>query len=294
MAENASEWLKRVIGMGAVRVDLVEVRGTSSTGRVTYWEGEAFKRDLGELAAQMVEAAKEDGTSRPIPHFHFALFAFAPNSSDPLHRFWIKLAGSDGKAVLEHDPKAEAHASLAQVNVQLLRTNSELVAHALKATQGRDDHWERLLSKVLERVESSEKRLNESQNQREQMMLRQVEREMLAAAQKRAEKNDDFWFEKASTYLPMLVSRFLSNGGKQQTPAALEALFSQVANEITPEEVEAFGAAFDQLDARDQIKMPFMELFMSVLRKQKRRLNAGTPPAPAPDVNGVSADGKPS
>jgi hypothetical protein len=288
--QEVHEWLSMVLAMGTTRVDLYETRGKSPVERVTYWENfKKEKSELEELGRQMLETARTDSEQAPLVQNTYALFAYVSAGSQPVHRYWIKLGEGDAKAPGELEPQAQAHASLAQVNVQLLRTITEMSTQVLRSTQGRDEHWERLLTKSLERVETLETTLSASQKERETQLMRSVERETLSAQMRRAEKNDDYWFDKANTYLPLLASKLLAGkNGATPTPAALEALFAMVPQEITPEEVEAFSAALEELDVREKIKVPFLELFMMLLRKRKRALNAPVAGAAAPGANGTA------
>ena len=298
-AASLADWLGQVAHRGGTRVELREWRANMPGETVTFWEKipeTALEREA--MAGEIRSVAESDSVGRPIKQLQYVVLGFAPTNSAPVHRHWIKL-GPDGSSSSADDVASPIASIVAGFN-QMLKSHNELHGIALRAGQGRDEHWERLLGLVLQRNEHLEGRFNELLTKTTDMVNKQVERDMLTRQYARAEKNDEFWFKKANQLMPILGFRLLGGGdvkSGRMPSSALEALFSQVVENITPEELDELGAMFDGATLTDETKMPFMQMLLAIAARRKRKINDdnGAPPAggspngtpPAAGTNGA-------
>ena len=274
--ENLPNWIHRMIERKDVA--LIELciasAGEPKMPGVTYWPLSAAT-EADKLAAEIVGDAMQDGAAQPGLRVTYMACALK-NDRSQVHRFHIMVPAAGGRPGATRAEATPDVSDMAGVLVALMRTNNEQSQIVIKATQGRDDVYQRQIDNLSKQLEIEQKRALEATTLYHKLTSMQFEQQRVIAASKRAEENDEFIREKISDLVPFLLNRFAGGGPGKGAPGA-DPLLARIFERFTPEQIEELRTT---TLLTDEQKLLFFELYQSVaMRAPIRKLNGKAEPA---------------
>lgn len=272
----AAEWVTRVASKGAQRIELWTWRSDRPERQVGLWKtiGSEFEK-IGE---EMQADAENHGRSQNGQRVTYALMAFDA-AGDKVAEFFLKVAGGNAKEAGGMGDVSD----LPGVVSHLVKGNNDLAGLIIRAFQGRDETLMRQIELLSARLDAAEKRNAESLETQQKLILLTGEQKRMDAQLAKEEKRDQWLFENASLFLPLIFNRALGGGPGKGAPAA-DAIFGAIASMLTPDDCNALASALQSAPIAEAKKVGFLEILMGAMQRQKRMLNAEEPV-----TNGVAA-----
>jgi hypothetical protein len=269
-----AEWLARVAGKGAARVELWTWRGDHPERQVSLWKSLSGEHE--KLGDEIQADAENHGRSQNGQRVTYALLAYDA-TGDKVAEFFIKVAGGNAK-----EPGGMGDvADLPGVVAHLVKGNNDLAAIIIRAFQGRDDTLMRQIELLGVRLDAAEQRNAESLLAQQKFILLASEQRRMDAQLAKEQERDRWLYENVSLFLPMILNRALGGGKGKGAPAA-DAIFAALSQTLTSDEINALANVLQTAPIPDLKKLGFMEILQGAMQRQQRKLNVDGPGADGP------------
>ena len=269
-ASPVSDWLVRVIGKGALRIELWTWRGDRPERQVSVWK--SLEGDHGALATEMQGDAENHGRSQNGQRVKYALLAHDAGG-DKVAEHFLTVAGGNAQ---ESSGIGDV-SDLSGVVAHLIKGNNDLANIVIRAFQGRDETLIRQLEILSARLDDAERRNAESLVTQQKFILLASEQKRMDHQLQKDLERDQMIRDALTLLAPMIANRALGGGPGKGAPAG-DAIFSAIASTLSPEDVGVLGDMLRSAPIHELKKSAFLELLMSAMVQRKRTLNAEDKP----------------